>query len=126
MINDQEPFMTADENAYFQELWTRERGAPVPTFLVATCAGEPPKPNECHRNAEIFAFENEGFVRVAGWLNETNASRLAAHSLVENGEGELFEITCEHSFRFIRHVGELSVFEALRKKFPGLPYRFAG
>jgi hypothetical protein len=112
-----------EHDGYFQSILSRAGEGVVPLFIEVTCGGKPPVPAQCHNNVDTFVAENSGFTAVRGWLIDTSVSTLIAHSVLANDDGALFEITCRHSFKFVRHLGEEAEFETIRKKHPGMPYQ---
>ena len=72
-------------------------GVIVPRVQMAV-DGWQPLPNKCHENAHILAEKIAGYRAVTGWLlfefeRAFTYVRFAAHSVVENEAGELFDIT---------------------------------
>jgi hypothetical protein len=75
-----------------------------------------PQVAHCHVNVDTWVKANGGAVPVRGWVTYASFGELGvgltAHSIVQNPDGELFDITPLESewvrsgMRFIRHVGD--------------------
>jgi hypothetical protein len=83
------------------------------------------KVGRCHENADAWAKNNPGSVAIRGWVTYYG-NIVAAHSVVQDSDGQLFDITpledeathesTRMNMRFIRHVGVDEVFFEIERK----------
>jgi hypothetical protein len=100
--------MTQEQtNNYFDALVARlGEGVPVP--YVEFPAG---KPNDCHKNAEVYAAAYPGHQPVRGWLVTPSSGihMFHAHSMVRQPSGSLIDVTPGETHRagllFLEHDG---------------------
>jgi hypothetical protein len=104
----------------------RNTGIIVPYEARAT-TGWTPSEHECHINVDRFVLENSGHKAVRGWLVYNFELgpwlgwpafwRFNAHSVIEDVNNRLFDITpaprASKRYPFIRHDGPEGEFEAL-------------
>jgi hypothetical protein len=79
-----------------------------------------PRPNDCHNNTDRYVIENAGHRSVRGWrildYSDVGLARFLSHSVIEDAEGHLFDITPTPSRnppRFLVHEGPEGQFEFL-------------
>lgn len=115
--------LTEQDITYFDALWLRRAEAKkVQRCIVAFRDESAPRRSDCHANAARWASENSEATPVHGWLIETDDGhhiRLAAHSLLKDLAGNLFDITPTHPFDppFLIHNGGSEEFFALLPRF---------
>lgn len=110
-------FAFDDEDArYFNEVLGRREQAVHPEVReVVFRSGQSPAPNDCHANAARWASETPGMTPVHGWLIQAQDPwrlHLVAHSLVQDRDGALIEITPLNGSTggFLRHEGAADAF----------------
>jgi hypothetical protein len=86
-----------------------------------------PTPHLCHHNAREWVAVHPEHKHVYGFLvanhRETDTSMVIAHSVVEDTEGRLCDITpndAENRYPFVRHIGSDDEFELIAGKEPFL------
>ena len=78
-----------------------------------------PSRHDCHNNSDKYAIENVGHQSVRGWLifddSDVGQYRFLAHSVVEDPDRKLFDLTPSPASRqpFLRHEGVEGEFEAI-------------
>ena len=87
---------------YARQLYLRRGEAVVVSPANASIGDWLPKANECHGNVSTFVLNTPGFEAVRGWLyfdflNVFPFVRFLAHSVVCNGEGNLYDITPQNA-----------------------------
>ncbi len=95
----------------------REDGVVIP-YVEKQGAGWLPEHNWCHANVDRWIAENQGYKAVRGWLvfNLFFRMRFSAHSMVEEADGTLIDITPSNASRrypFLRHEGDGDAFMRL-------------
>ena len=110
--------MTPEDAAYFDRLLER-RGSAVrlDPRAVSFRDGSPPQANKCHENADRWVRENPSCAAVRRWAIEAESGDhllLVAHSVVQEGDGQLVDITLGQPHAFLRHEGELALFDRIR------------
>jgi len=77
----------------------------------------------CHRNVDKWVEAHPEMTALRGWVTYASfgsATGLTAHSVVQDGEGNLFDITplqkeeLRKGMRFIQHVGDEQLFSAMK------------
>lgn len=105
-----------DTAGYAADLWARRtEGVKVP-YRRVQIGSSVPQPNQCHGNAQIWVANNPKHRHVRGWLFFDLMRRFAAHSVVEDEDGQLIDITPTLAidvYPFIRHVGDDQIFDWL-------------
>jgi hypothetical protein len=92
-------------------------GMSVQTIEVVRVPGWEPKAAYCHPNVDAFVAANSGFKPVRGWLiSGFTRCQLTAHSIVQQPDGSLIDITPNDRFegderpdlprQFVRHPGD--------------------
>ena len=94
-------------------------------FRRVSPEGWRPKVAECHQNVDAWVKANPGTAAVRGWVTYASFGDLGvgltAHSVVQDTDGRLFDITplldesLRRGMRFVRHVGDEAMFFAAKK-----------
>lgn len=96
----------------------------VPYRKVFFADGSEPLPSACHQNADRWVQENRGAMVVRGWVTYADfglSVGLTAHSVVQDRDGQLFDITPLGNERdrigmqFVPHVGTEQEFKTMQQ-----------
>ncbi len=118
--------------AYFAALYARiGEAVPVP-FESVSIEEWQPVISDCHNNAGRWAEHDAGRKVIRGWLtwglNEFWQSTFIAHSVIEDRDGRLFDVTPidPHTPRpdFLRHDGTAAEFDAMQPEWSSADYPF--
>jgi hypothetical protein len=108
-----------DLKAIARSLYLR-RGSGIMVPLEAReTDGWKPSPRYCHINSDRYAMENVGHQPLRGWFvfdySDIGRCHFLAHSIVEDSDGKLFDLTPSPAPRppFLRHEGLEGEFEAI-------------
>ncbi len=92
-------------------------------FKAAEPGNWSPRVAECHANVDRWVTDHAGCRAVRGWVTFYPllvGVRLTAHSVVEDANGNLLDVTplederYRQGMRFVRHPGSECLFHALR------------
>jgi len=95
----------------------------IPFRPVSFADGTVPKVGDCHRNADKWVEENPGTVVIRGWVTYADfglAIGLTAHSVVQDRDGQLIDITPlgnerdRVGMRFVPHIGSEQEFTSMK------------
>lgn len=115
----------AELQALAASLYARRREAVVAPFTERSIGDWKPSEGQCHRNVDWWVHHNPKSKAVRGWLffdfNTTSLGlypfvRFTAHSLVEDEDGTLHDITpskASQRYPFIQHKGSEEEFISL-------------
>lgn len=102
------------------------RAETIPFCQANKKDGGPSRPNECHENVDAWVKDHPGYKAIRGWVTDAhfsdNSIRLTAHSVVQNADGKLFDITPLNNeclrghMRFVRHLGDEASFAIERRR----------
>jgi hypothetical protein len=103
---------------YAARIVARIKEAVTVAFRPVACGEWAPQPNDCHNNVNAWVKTNPYLTAVRGWVIDSNCT-LAAHSVVRDADGQLFDITPFRDERlirrFIEHPGDEPSFREVTK-----------
>jgi hypothetical protein len=111
--------MNRTNNEIAREIYRRRNEAVWVADEPAGSWSELRAPNCCHKNVEGWVLVHPGTRPVYGWLIQGDLwdFRFMAHSVVENEDGNLTDITARPSgerYRFLRDIGNRTSFEMFK------------
>jgi hypothetical protein len=113
--------MTREQHDYAAAVVGRISDAVTVPYRPVVLGGWAPQPNDCHNNVDTWAKANPGMTAIRGWVIDSGCT-LAAHSVVRDAAGQLFDITPFHDEgmprNFVEHLGDG---ESFRRMAAGMP-----
>jgi len=97
---------------------------PIQFQTVIFADGSGPPPNCCHENVNRWVKGNPGAIAVRGWVTYADfgvSIGLTAHSVIQDRDGQLFDITplgnerVRAGMRFVPHIGAEQEFATMKE-----------